>query len=104
MDSKQYAAVSLDVKNINIGNANIPNDWKGATIHSITRDFHVGVSYVDTGTFEFVPPFAIPQTADLGPSRNFALPGSPLVAKAAKYTMLIFTNPQRTLIFIAINH
>jgi hypothetical protein len=51
MDSKQYAAVSLDVKNINIGNANIPNDWKGATIHSITHDFHVGVSYVDTGTF-----------------------------------------------------
>jgi hypothetical protein len=74
LDEAQYAALGVDIKNINIATLNAPVDWK-TTKGVVVRDTHLGPSMAETNTFEYIPPLAIPQYADLGPTVSFNPPG-----------------------------
>jgi hypothetical protein len=69
LDGEQFAALSVDLKNINTSGINVQNDWK-FTYPVRTATLHVGPAIAETNTFEYLPPLAIPQIADLGPARQ----------------------------------
>ncbi|WP_157235094.1 hypothetical protein [Methylosinus sp. LW4] len=92
IDSKQFAAIGFDVKNITNLGINIQNDWKRPHLN-ISRTFHIGPTYSDTRTFEYAPPMAIAQVADLGPGKNFYKPGTPKIPPASAYTGAYFYHP-----------
>jgi hypothetical protein len=78
LDEKQYAALILDLKNIDTANASVGNDWKLASkTTSISRTYHLGPSVGLTNTFDYNPPLAVPQNADLGPTVDSVDPPDP---------------------------
>jgi hypothetical protein len=76
LDEAQYAALGVDIKNIDMATLSMPGDWKTMKKTSaVVRDSHFGPAMAETNTFEYIPPLAIPQYADLGPAVSFNPPG-----------------------------
>jgi hypothetical protein len=95
LDETQYAALGIDLKNINTVTVNTPNDWKNSYKNSpVTRDYHIGPSIAETDTFEYVPPLAIPQNADLGPAVSYNPPDHPKLPGAARFSTIYFYHPK----------
>jgi hypothetical protein len=93
IDSEQYAGLIVDLKNINTLGLNVANDWKRTYKSSnVSRTYHIGPAIAETDTFEYLPPLAIPQIADLGPDNQRA-PGV-LVNPAAKWTTAYYVQPK----------
>lgn len=94
LDKKQYAALGVDLKNIDIAGVTINNDWKNVFKNSpVVRDFHIGPAITATNTYEFLPPLAIQQVADLGPAKSFDPPGAPPLPPAKRYSSIFYRQP-----------
>jgi hypothetical protein len=95
IDSKQYASLQADTKNIDSYTASLGVDWKyvGTPMTNFTS-YHIGPAYSQTRTFEGIQPIAVPQDADLGSSKSFIEPGDPPTPKAASYTTLYNQHPR----------
>ena len=95
IDSKQYASLQGDFKNIDNVTASLGIDLK-YILRPITnsRDYHIGPSYTQTRTFESIQPIALPQNADLGSSRSWIAPTDKSTPAAASFTTLYNAHPK----------
>ena len=78
IDSTQYAALTVDFKNVDTLSLTLGYDWKKQNLLAPktsyrsfdVTDYHVGPSYSDTRTFEYIQTIGLPQSADLGPTKD----------------------------------
>jgi hypothetical protein len=100
LDETKLASMQLDLKNTNMLSVTVSNDWRRIYNNSaVTRDYHAAPGLSETDTSEYNPPLAIPQYADLGPTRDYREPGQRPFPLAARYSTIYYRQPTTDLDF-----